>query len=224
VSRQRGCQQCAWGQTEQCAVSGGVRSGSAAHNAVGLAGESPVVGIDCLPKSIDSSPLAADQPLTILSWLEALNASGSRRACRMAISRNACSFLALGQRGLQVIRAPGVELDGSIQGIDGSHGRTCQPREARSQFLEHGGAVPRPVHHDLALLIDEDNVGRVLHAVRTDKQEIRIQKQRIRHANFLGPQAGRTEEPIGRVDLGGCPPKSPTDPGLHITRTRFLIS
>jgi len=29
---------------------------------------------------------------------------------------------------------------------------------------------------------------------------------------------------LGRVDLGGCPPKSPTDPGLHITRTRFLIS
>ena len=28
----------------------------------------------------------------------------------------------------------------------------------------------------------------------------------------------------GRVDLGGCPPKSPTDPGLHMTRTRFLIS
>jgi hypothetical protein len=27
----------------------------------------------------------------------------------------------------------------------------------------------------------------------------------------------------GRVDLGGCPPRSPTDPGLHITRTRFLI-
>ncbi len=34
-------------------------------------------------------PLAADQPLTILSRPEALNASGSRRACRMAISRNA---------------------------------------------------------------------------------------------------------------------------------------
>ena len=31
-------------------------------------------------------------------------------------------------------------------------------------------------------------------------------------------------EPVGRVDLGGCPPRSPTDPGLHITRTRFLIS
>ena len=39
-----------------------------------------------------SSPLAAAQPLTILSWPEALNASGSRRACRMAISRNACSL------------------------------------------------------------------------------------------------------------------------------------
>ena len=23
---------------------------------------------------------------------------------------------------------------------------------------------------------------------------------------------------MGRVDLGGCPPRSPTDPGLHITR------
>ena len=29
---------------------------------------------------------------------------------------------------------------------------------------------------------------------------------------------------LGRVDLGGCPPRPPTDPGLHITRTRFLIS
>ena len=95
VSRQRGCQQCAWGQTEQCAVIGGVGSGSAAHNAVGLAGESPVVGIDCLPKSIDSSPLAAVGPLIILSWPESLNASRSRRACRMAIRRNACSLLAL---------------------------------------------------------------------------------------------------------------------------------
>ena len=27
---------------------------------------------------------------------------------------------------------------------------------------------------------------------------------------------------VGRVDLGGCPPRSPSDPGLHITRTRFL--
>ena len=29
---------------------------------------------------------------------------------------------------------------------------------------------------------------------------------------------------VGRVDLGGRPPRPPTDPGLHITRTRFLIS
>ena len=32
----------------------------------------------------------------------------------------------------------------------------------------------------------------------------------------------RIESSSGRVDLGGCPPRSPTDPGLHITRTRFL--
>jgi len=30
--------------------------------------------------------------------------------------------------------------------------------------------------------------------------------------------------PLGRVDRGGCPPRPPSDPGLHITRTRFLIS
>ena len=33
-----------------------------------------------------------------------------------------------------------------------------------------------------------------------------------------------TGDNSGRVDLGGCPPKSPTDPGVHMTRTRFLIS
>ena len=46
-------------------------------------------------KSIRFSPLAAAQPLTILSGPETLNASGSGRACRMARSRNASSLLAL---------------------------------------------------------------------------------------------------------------------------------
>jgi hypothetical protein len=39
-------------------------------------------------KPIRSSPLAGTQPLTIISWPEALNASGSWRSCRMAIRRN----------------------------------------------------------------------------------------------------------------------------------------
>ena len=43
-------------------------------------------------KSLHFSPLAAP-PLTIHSWPEALNASGSRRACRMGISRNSRPFL-----------------------------------------------------------------------------------------------------------------------------------
>jgi len=43
-------------------------------------------------KPIRFSPLAAAQPLNILSRPETLNASGSRRACQMAISRNACSL------------------------------------------------------------------------------------------------------------------------------------
>src|SRR5208283_3052767 len=46
-------------------------------------------------KSIRCSLLATVGPLTILSWPEALNASRSKRACRMAIRRNACSLLAL---------------------------------------------------------------------------------------------------------------------------------
>src|SRR5271157_1037792 len=43
-------------------------------------------------KSNRFSSLAAAQPLNILSRSETLNASGSRRACRMAISRNACAL------------------------------------------------------------------------------------------------------------------------------------
>ena len=45
--------------------------------------------------------------------------------------------------------------------------------------------------------------------------EIRCQFMEIR-CQFMGNP--------GRVDLGGCPAKSPIDPGLHMTRTRFLIS
>jgi len=40
-----------------------------------------------------SAPHAAAQPLAIPSWQEALNASGSRRACRMALRRDACLLL-----------------------------------------------------------------------------------------------------------------------------------
>src|SRR5271165_1597490 len=50
---------------------------------------------DSCGKSIRYSLLATVGPLTILPWPEALNASRSKRACRMAIRRNACSLLAL---------------------------------------------------------------------------------------------------------------------------------
>ncbi len=46
-------------------------------------------------KSIRFSPLAAARPLTIRSVHEALKASGSRRACQMAISHNDYSLIAL---------------------------------------------------------------------------------------------------------------------------------
>src|SRR5271157_4929015 len=46
-------------------------------------------------KSIRFSPLAAARPWIIPWWPKALNASGSRPACRMAISRNAYFLIAL---------------------------------------------------------------------------------------------------------------------------------
>jgi len=46
-------------------------------------------------KSNFSSPLAAARPLTIRSWLEALNASGAMPARRVAISHNDYSLIAL---------------------------------------------------------------------------------------------------------------------------------
>ena len=46
-------------------------------------------------KSIRSFPLAAAHPSKVLSWPEALHASGSRRACLMHIGPNACSPVAL---------------------------------------------------------------------------------------------------------------------------------
>ena len=39
--------------------------------------------------------LAADQPLAILTWHEAIHASGSRRACLIHINREACSLVVL---------------------------------------------------------------------------------------------------------------------------------
>ena len=43
-------------------------------------------------KSICFPPLAAAQPLNMLSRPEAINVHGTKRACRMAISRSACSL------------------------------------------------------------------------------------------------------------------------------------
>jgi len=46
-------------------------------------------------KSIRFSPLAAARPQSIRSRPEVINASRSKRACRMAKRRNACSLLAV---------------------------------------------------------------------------------------------------------------------------------
>jgi hypothetical protein len=48
---------------------------------------------DSCGQIIRSPPLASAQPLTILACPEALDATRSRRACRMAINRNARPFL-----------------------------------------------------------------------------------------------------------------------------------
>ena len=41
-------------------------------------------------------------------------------------------------------------------------------------------------------------------------------------AKPLGEHAGACAGGMGRVDLGGHPPRSPTDPGVHVKCTRFV--
>ncbi len=79
---------------------------------------------------IRSPPLAAARPLIILSWPEALNASGSKRACRMAISRNACSLVALPDF---------PELAQAVRyGVTGTPPSSCRPglRLCRSRLID----------------------------------------------------------------------------------------
>jgi len=59
----------------------GVRPISAAHNAVGLAGESPVVGIDCLP-TLSYSTLAWGDPVSESSNVNVLERRASQLAGR----------------------------------------------------------------------------------------------------------------------------------------------
>src|SRR5208283_2519678 len=63
-----------WGRKES-------GSGSAAHNAVGLAGESPVVGIDCLP-TYSYSTLAWGDPASASSNVNVLERRASQLAGR----------------------------------------------------------------------------------------------------------------------------------------------
>src|SRR5208337_1368403 len=77
-------------------------------------------------KSIGSFPLAAAHPLTVLSWPEALHASGSRRTCVMHISRNACSLVAL------------PDLPELAQAV--RHGVPGTPRQSPHYAKWHGAA------------------------------------------------------------------------------------
>jgi hypothetical protein len=69
-------------------------------------------------RSFRSFPLAAAHPLTVLSWPEALHDSGSRRACLMHISRNACSPVAFPNfpEFAQAVRygVPGTPVPGTL--------------------------------------------------------------------------------------------------------------
>ena len=73
---------------------------------------------DSFEKSIRFSPLAAAQSLNILSRPETLNASGSRRACRRAISRGAYPFPYEG-RFLSPLLLPRPHEDGLSEGLAG---------------------------------------------------------------------------------------------------------
>jgi len=80
-------------------------------------------------KTIRFSPLAAAQPLNILSRPQALNASGSRRAYRMAISRNASSLPDFPEFA-QAVGMVSPELPkqlGMVSPELGNSGNSCEP-------------------------------------------------------------------------------------------------
>ncbi len=72
-------------------------------------------------KSTYSCPLAAAQPFHIHSWQEAPNASGSRRACRMGLRRDACLLLIPGQSGFL------SDTNSQASLADGHHSRKARP-------------------------------------------------------------------------------------------------
>ena len=96
-----------------------------------------------------------------------------------------------------------------------AHSGFCHHREPASHLVrERSGGMGRP--------------GRVLAPLTPVAMYGLIDSTEI--AERCGPfrrvqrdVSGSARNP-GRVDRGGCPPRPPTDPGLHITRTRFLIS
>jgi len=88
------------------------------------------------------SPLAAAHSLTVLSWPEPLDASGFRRACRMAIGRDPCPLLALcdmicsRNSGMNlfagICKKRDSSLNSTIQELPGSGWLAAEP-EATSQ-------------------------------------------------------------------------------------------
>jgi len=102
-----------------------------------------------------------------------------------------------------------------------------------SSRTEHGVRLVGPVRPDVSWQAQANQGFDIAHFVidweakqvtcpegKTRVQTVWLRAWRV-HAASRNPVSARNP---GRVDLGGCPPRSPTDPGLHITRTRFLIS
>src|SRR5271157_4705576 len=109
-------------------------------------------------KSIRFFPLAAAQPLNTPSWPEALNASGSWRAFRMAISRNAYALIALpdfsefaqaARHGVRrSLRGWGVRdqpTDPAVGARSGAAGppATATPHSGRPRVRSREGVFPR---------------------------------------------------------------------------------
>jgi hypothetical protein len=97
-------------------------------------------------KSIRFSPLVAAQPLTILSWQEALNASGSRRACRMAMRRNDRPCMFDSPKQLRMVSPKLVRTADSRRACPMAISRNACSLLALSDFPEFTQAVRNGVH------------------------------------------------------------------------------
>jgi len=148
-------------------------------------------------KTIRLSSLAAVGSLTILSWPEALNASRSKRACRMAIRRNARSLPDFPEFAQQLrMVSPELLRDGYKPGLPRYH----RPRPDTRPDQRQG----RSADIQLACVSDDlrSACGVPSGSMRDSRQRARGRRSRSQRDGTPGARDGGAGTPTDNPELG----------------------